>query len=253
MDQEVEIVRASKLEQEVELTNVNVAIGEANAVNFPGEVLRRNIGPFTAVAVGFNIVNALVGIGSSLAIAVAAGGTVTIIYGVIVAGFCYICVGASLGEMASVYPTAGGQYHFAAIFAPDKHSRGISYICGMVSIFSWVAICAAATILMAEAVLAIPAHFVDGYTPATWHYFLVYQAVNVFYLLNNLFFLKKAPWIHDVGCNKPPPSWSLTPLIHIQTLSSVSSDTGHLWLSGYNDNMPRRRRKTILLSRLDGL
>lgn len=207
MGQEIESATAPKMEQDVEVNNVDLAgtIGEVNAVHFPGKALRRNIGPFTAVAVGFNIVNAMVGIGSSLAIAVAAGGTVTIIYGVIVAGFAYICVGASLGEMASVFPSSGGQYHFASILASPKRSRGISYICGMISIFSWVAICAAATILMAEAVLAIPAFFVQGYNPATWHYFLVYQAVNVIYLLNNIFFLKRAPWMHDVGCKGSPP------------------------------------------------
>lgn len=178
--------------------------GTANSLDvaayFPEQTLRRNLGSFSSVAVGFNIVNALVGIGSSLAVAVAAGGTVTIIYGCIFAGIAYTCVGASLAEMASIFPTAGGQYHFASILAPAKYSRPISYICGIISIFSWIAICAAATILMSQAILALPIHFLYNYTAKTWHYFLVYQGVNLVYLLNNIFFLKRAPWIHDIGC-----------------------------------------------------
>lgn len=195
MAQKVEVAQNVEIPQKGEMNDIDEV-----AANFPGEPLRRNLGPFTAAAVGFNIVNAMVGIGSSLAVAVAAGGTVTIIYGVIVAGFAYVCVGASLAEMVSVFPTAGGQYHFAAILASPKRSKSISYVCGIVSIFSWVATCAAATILMAEAILAIPSYFVNGYNPPTWHYFLVYQAVNVVYLLNNIFFLKRSPWMHDFGC-----------------------------------------------------
>lgn len=37
-----------------------------------------------------------------------------------VSGFLTFCMAASLGEMCSVYPTVGGQYHFAALLSrPD--------------------------------------------------------------------------------------------------------------------------------------
>lgn len=40
----------------------------------------------------------------------------------------FIMVGAcaaTLAELASVYPTAGGQYHWTSILAPAKWSRGL--------------------------------------------------------------------------------------------------------------------------------
>lgn len=70
----------------------------------------------------------------------------------------------------------------------------------MISIFSWVAICAAATIIAAQCLLALPVFWISTYQPPTWHYFLVYQAINVAFLLNNIFVLKRNNWIHDLGC-----------------------------------------------------
>jgi choline transport protein len=48
---------------------------------------------------------------------------VTLIYGIIIifvlAGSCAL----SMAEIASVYPTAGGQYHWTSILAPEGINR----------------------------------------------------------------------------------------------------------------------------------
>ena len=47
------------------------------------------------------------------------------VYGVIV---IFVTVGfsaLSLAELASVYPTAGGQYHWTNIMAPERWSRSL--------------------------------------------------------------------------------------------------------------------------------
>lgn len=36
----------------------------------------------------------------------------------------------SLAEMASMAPTAGGQYHWVSEFAPPQHQRLLSYLSG---------------------------------------------------------------------------------------------------------------------------
>ncbi|KAI5252861.1 amino acid transporter [Aureobasidium subglaciale] len=147
----------------------------------------------------FNICNSWVAIASSLAIAISAGGTATLIYGIPLATIAYAATGASLAEMASCYPTAGGQYHFTSIFAPKRLSRGLSYTCGSIAMFSWIALGAAATILAAQMLLASVLYYEPSYAPQAWHYFLVYQAINVVFLLYNLFALAKTPWVHNVG------------------------------------------------------
>jgi choline transport protein len=76
--------------------------------------------------------------------------------------------------------------------------------------FSWIALTAAATILGAQMVIALPESFVEGYTPQPWHYFVVYQGINIAMLLYNLFALRVTPWIHNVGCESSSVKFELT-------------------------------------------
>lgn len=94
------------------------------------EVAKRDIGLLTIMCTGWNISNAWAAVAGTLAIAIASGGTVVIIYGIIVILVLGGCSVASLAELASVYPTAGGQYHWTSILAPKRWNRGIvcSYV-----------------------------------------------------------------------------------------------------------------------------
>lgn len=61
----------------------------------------------------------------TISLAIAQGGPVTLIYGPI---FTLIFVGAcalTMAELASVYPTAGGQYHWTSILAPKSMNRAL--------------------------------------------------------------------------------------------------------------------------------
>jgi choline transport protein len=140
---------------------------------------------------------------------------VTFLYGIILASVVYLCVAVSLGELASVYPTAGGQYHFTYLLAPESVKRGLPYTCGVASTCSWIFLTAAVQILFAQALLALPASLVDGYMPKTCHYFLVFESMNAVSLAYNILLLQRTPWIHNLGCELsyvmdtpclPPPS-----------------------------------------------
>ena len=69
----------------------------------------RYMGPFDIICVGWNISNSWIGIGAVLALVFYEGGSVTLLYGEIVMFVVFGCIVATLGELASVYPTAGGQ------------------------------------------------------------------------------------------------------------------------------------------------
>ncbi|KAI4726177.1 amino acid transporter [Aureobasidium sp. EXF-10728] len=176
---------------------LSVSVGDISELGV--RPTRRHFSIFNIIALSFNICNSWVAIAASLAIAISAGGTATLIYGIPLATLAYAATGASLAELASCYPTAGGQYHFASILAPKRLSRGLSYACGSIAMFSWIALGAAATILASQMLLALAAFYHSGYVPQAWHYFLVYQAINVVFLLYNLFALAKTPWVHNVG------------------------------------------------------
>ncbi|KAL2202645.1 amino acid transporter [Sarocladium strictum] len=163
------------------------------------EVIRRDIKPLEILSLGFNICNSWIAISTALAIAISAGGTVTVLYGIIIATIAYLAIVITLAELASVYPTAGGQYHFASILCPEKIRRPVSYVCGLAATSSWVFLAAAITILSSQLLIAVPAFYIKDYVPQPWHYFLVFQAINIVLLVYNIYCLKKTAWLHNIG------------------------------------------------------
>ena len=65
------------------------------------------------------------------------GGPPTLIYGFL---FCWMgtfAVAASLAEMASFAPTAGGQYHWVSMLAPKSYSNFLSWLTGWIATLGW--------------------------------------------------------------------------------------------------------------------
>ena len=58
------------------------------------------------------------------------GGPALLFWGMIICIVGMSCVYASLAEMASMSPTAGGQYHWVSEFAPPRIQKILSYIVG---------------------------------------------------------------------------------------------------------------------------
>ncbi|OQE20418.1 hypothetical protein PENSTE_c013G00904 [Penicillium steckii] len=159
----------------------------------------RSLGTFQIIGGGWNICNSWAGIVGTLAIGITEGGTVLLLYGIVIMLVYGSCCTTTLAELSSVYPTAGGQYHWTSILSPRKYSRVLSYCCGAINIFSWISISAGVTILPAQFIISMAIYNNPGYESKTWHYFLIYQATNIIVLLYNIFAIRRTTWIHDVG------------------------------------------------------
>ncbi len=66
------------------------------------------------------------------------GGPSTLVYGFIYAFLGALATAASLAEMASMYPTSGGQYHWTAVLAPPGQKVFLSWFCGWIATLGWV-------------------------------------------------------------------------------------------------------------------
>lgn len=163
------------------------------------QAVARDIGPFQIIALGFNIPNSWAGVATAFSAALTAGGPVSLIYGNFVITAMYVSAAVTLAELASVYPTAGGQYHFTSIMAPKRFNRSMSYICGMIATVSWI-ICSTSVASITSLCIASIAEFYSGYKANSWQLFLISQGLNLFALGYNLFVLKRTRWIHDAAC-----------------------------------------------------
>ncbi|OAP53714.1 hypothetical protein AYL99_12105 [Fonsecaea erecta] len=172
---------------------------EVKVLNLTKANVKANIGPLSLIALGFNICNSWAGVAATLQIVILQGGPVTLLYGMFISTTAALSLALTLAELASVYPTAGGQYHFVSILAPERTALLLSYICGIFAVFSWVAIGAAVLMVPAEQIVAMVAAYNPGYVPKAWHEFLIYQVLALFVLVINIFVLKRTPRLHDVG------------------------------------------------------
>ncbi|KIW13606.1 hypothetical protein PV08_08796 [Exophiala spinifera] len=211
-----------------------LSMGEGKfVVTATGNTMKKNMGSLTMFAVCFNVCNCWAGTASSLQIALLQGGPASLLYGMIVSSTVYLAVAWSMAELASVYPTAGGQYHFASILAPRRLNAVISYTCGLLTVFSWIAIAAAVTMIPATQILALASFYHPHFLPKPWHYFVLFEAIVIIILAYNTFLLKNLPRTHDVGF-----AWSISMFIALTIVifarSSPKADSSFVWASFIN-------------------
>lgn len=71
--------------------------------------LKRNFSTLSMLGLAFAILNTWTALSASLTLALPSGGSTAILWGLITAGVCNLCLASSLAEFLSAYPTAGGQ------------------------------------------------------------------------------------------------------------------------------------------------
>lgn len=182
--------------------------------------MTKNIGPWALIAIAFNVCNSWAGLTGTLNISLFQGGPVALIYGLLLSSTLYGCIALTIAELASVYPTAGGQYHYVSILAPAKFCRSLSYACGMITNFSWIATGAAVSMIFSEELMTLIMFYHPDFIPHPWHQFLFYQSFGLIILLYNILALKRLPVTHFIGCKPPSTSiicFSLVGLILLLT------------------------------------
>ncbi|KAK5204609.1 hypothetical protein LTR41_009781 [Exophiala xenobiotica] len=167
--------------------------------------LERNFSLFSMLGLAFAILNSWTALGASMSLALPSGGPVSVIWGLVVAGICNLCLAASLAEFLSAYPTAGGQYHWVAVISWKRWVPILSWITGWINTAGWVALTATAGLLGSQLILGIISLTTPSYEPHRWHQFLIYIGYNAFAFLVNAFMTRLLPSI-----TKAALVWSIT-------------------------------------------
>lgn len=134
------------------------------------------------------------------------GGPANIIWGWILVSLIVVCVAASLGEITSVYPTAGGVYYQTFMIAPTKYKRILSWICGWAYVVGNITITLAVNFGSALFFISCVNVFesspgVPIWDASTWETFLVFVAITIVCNLISSFGNRWLPWL-DVSVAK---------------------------------------------------
>jgi choline transport protein len=168
-------------------------------VTLPESNLKRDMSFLTMMGFGFTISSSWAGLSLSSIVAITQGGTATLLYGILAIALPYFCTALTLAELISVYPTAGGQYHFSSILAPEGWGRLLAYLSGFLSNFAWISSSAGTCMMAANMTVALVVQFDSGYVSQAWHLFLIYQAFNLVSMIANIFFVKRVPRVYEAS------------------------------------------------------
>ena len=92
--------------------------------------LSRNRSTLQVAFMSFVLASIPYGLATTLYYPLVGGGPVTIVWGWVAVSMIIVCVAASLGEITSVYPVAGGVYYQSFMLAPAEWRRIAAWVCG---------------------------------------------------------------------------------------------------------------------------
>ncbi|PYI24193.1 choline transport protein [Aspergillus violaceofuscus CBS 115571] len=101
------------------------------------------------------------------------GGPAGLVYGYIAVWIGFISIFTAVGELASMIPSAGGQYHWASILAPESSKRFISHVTGSICIIAWTAVPTGAVYVAGSILQSAVAMKHPEYEPQGWHVTLI--------------------------------------------------------------------------------
>ncbi|KAL8898221.1 MAG: hypothetical protein Q9207_006820 [Kuettlingeria erythrocarpa] len=130
---------------------------------------------------------------ANLLFALSDGGTGGLFWGFTVACIACVFIYLSMAEMASMTPTAGGQYHWVSEFSPRWCQKYLSYISGWLLAIGWQGAIVGLSFVAGTIVQGLISLSNPNYVPQQWHGTLLVIAAVVIAIAINIFLSKTLP------------------------------------------------------------
>ncbi|KIK69263.1 hypothetical protein GYMLUDRAFT_67920 [Collybiopsis luxurians FD-317 M1] len=170
-------------------------------LNASGHVdqLQRQYSLLSICSTSITIDCAWVAFGGSIVLGLSNGGPPGIIWELLAACFYYCFIAASIAELASSIPSAGGVYHWASVTA-GKHGRVVGFFTGFMNFYGWIFALSSIVFIPANVFVDMYALFhQDTYIRKTWHVYLAFVMINLACLLIVIFRNRWLPLIQRMG------------------------------------------------------
>ncbi|KAK4939256.1 hypothetical protein LTR10_020453 [Elasticomyces elasticus] len=158
--------------------------------------LKRNFTMWTALGIALCASGAWEGWIASIAQGLLGGGPVALFWGWIFVAVGIACEACSLAEMASAWPSAGGQYVWAAELAPPSMKRIISWYTFWIS-FAGLWIGAVSSGMGVAVQLQSYVAVTREYDMTRWHAFLICMVCFVIWVVVNIVGLRAVHLLND--------------------------------------------------------
>lgn len=165
------------------LEDNNSADDLLEAMGYTSE-LKRNRSTAQVAFMSFVLASIPYGLATTLYYPILGGGPVNIIWGWTAVSIIILCVAISLGEITSVYPTAGGVYYQTFMLSPPWCRKITSWICGWAYVVGNITITLAVqfgtTLFLIACINVFESEPGVGIFPAkTWQLYLVFVGITL--------------------------------------------------------------------------
>lgn len=106
------------------------------------------------------------------------GGPPGILYEFLTACFYYCFIAASVAELASSIPSAGGVYHWASVSPGKKWGRTIGYFAGWLNFFGWIFDLASIVSIPANVLVEFYRIYHPELEVQAWHTYVAFLGVT---------------------------------------------------------------------------
>ncbi|KAF2240361.1 amino acid transporter [Trematosphaeria pertusa] len=159
------------------------------------EVLTRRFGFWSMTGFSCGLMCTWEGMLVAFTLGFANGGPAGLIYSFFIAWLGTISVFIVMGELASMIPTAGGQYHWVSLLAPESSQRVLSYVTGWITVVGWTVGTSAIAFFVSSLIQALMVLNLDNYDPVGWQGTLLFWGVLLISLVINVAFMNVLPAI----------------------------------------------------------
>lgn len=148
--------------------------------------LPRNLSMFSVLGLSFAIMAVPFGLSTTLTYALINGQSVTVFWGWILLSLLSLAIAASLAEICSVYPTAGGVYYWAALLSSRRWAPITSWITGWLTLVGNWTVTLSINFSGAQLILSAVTLWDPDFAPSAWLTVLVFWGVMLVALLTNI-------------------------------------------------------------------
>ncbi len=149
--------------------------------------LPRNLSMMSILGLSFAIMAVPFGLSTTFYITLTDGQSVTILYGWLFVSLISLAIAASLAEICSVYPTAGGVYYWSAMLSTKKWAPLVSYIDGWLTLIGNWTVTLSINFSGGQLVLSAITLWKEDFVPNAYQTVLMFWAVMLLCMLVNIF------------------------------------------------------------------
>ncbi|KAH7111648.1 amino acid permease-domain-containing protein [Dactylonectria estremocensis] len=132
----------------------------------------------SALAMAFSITNTWIGYSATFVTPLLAGGGPAVVFCLILACVACTIIALGLAELASAFPSSGGQYHFASMVSTERYRAPVAFTVGWISILGWLFTTASTTIFCSQTSLMLASLYHPSYVWTAWQVWLIYTLIT---------------------------------------------------------------------------